>query len=95
MEKRGKDKALKNWVILAVICCLLILIVGFVGTYKVKQYRASAEAETKVWQECVEKDTYTEYAKYIVSYPQGLHSKDALARMDELKNENTEQQNKQ
>lgn len=85
-----KNKKNNIWVIVAVVCCLLLLVIGFVGTSKVKEYRNSSVAEERVWDECVKKDTYIEYAKYIVSYPEGQHNKAALERMEQLKNEKGE-----
>lgn len=92
-QKNLNNKSSRQWLLIAALCCLLLIVIAFVGTAKVKEFRNSEAAEEQVWLDCIKKDTYIEYGKYIVSYPEGKHSREALQRMDELKKEEEQTMN--
>ncbi len=76
-----KRKGLSKGVIFVLVGCIVLVIVGAIGSIKVLQQRQSEENELKFWSNCVEENTPLSYSKYLVTYQNGKFVDEANQRI--------------
>lgn len=85
-QRSKQDRNFRRWLTIILACCTILVIAGYIGMQNMRAFMKTDEAEEQVWQQCIEKDTYNVYSRYIIAYPEGKHNKEAIERMEELGN---------
>ncbi|MDU1906175.1 MAG: hypothetical protein E6772_15500 [Dysgonomonas sp.] len=80
-----KKKGLSKGVIFFLVGCLVLILVGALGSLKVIQDRKSVENEERFWMNCVEENTPVSYAKYLVAFQNGKYAEEADNRIREFR----------
>lgn len=99
LQKPKRKKKLSKTYFFIIICCILIVVLGTLIMINVNTKRQSIEFEQKFWDSCVVVNTPLSYAKYLVTFQNGIHIDEAHKRIrdlrlsedmawDELKNSN-------
>lgn len=80
--KKGKSLIGKVFLFVG---CILVVVIGVIGSIKVMEYRKSVENENNYWNACVDENTQLAYSKYLVAFPEGRYAEEADRRILELK----------
>lgn len=89
-ETPKEKKGLSKGVIFVLIGCLLLVVVGAVGSLKVIQNQKSVENEDTYWNSCVEENTPLAYSKYLLAFENGRYVDEASSRIQEFRNREKE-----
>lgn len=86
----AKKSGLSKGIIFILVGAVLIVLVGAVSVLKISEARKSAENEELFWIKSVEENTPVSYAKYLVSYPEGVYADEASERIRKIREEESQ-----
>lgn len=78
-------KKMSKGVIFILVGCVVLVLVGAIGSFKVMQKRQSEENEQQFWNNSLAENTILSYSKYLVTYKDGRFAEEAYKRIDEIK----------
>lgn len=91
-EQPAADTAkngLSKGIVFVLVGAVLIVLTGIFSVLIIRDTRQSAENEERFWTAIVEDNTPISYAKYLVSYPDGIYAQEAENRIRELREAET------
>lgn len=80
-----QKKRMSKTLIFILIGCVFIIILGIISGIITKEKRSSVENEQAFWDSCVVVNTPLAYAKYLVTYQEGIYIDEAHNRIRDLR----------